>query len=303
MLLQYNQSPDAKAVVIYHANCMDGFAAAWAFKRLAEWRYGGGVEYISANYGDSLNIPNNKKTDLFIVDFSFPRSILAMAAAYANTVTVLDHHKTAAEGLQNWINCPSNMAIYFDMNRSGAGITWDFCKDWNHLYNNAPIDFGNTRSGLVSYVEDRDLWRFKLPDSREVNAYIALADHTFDAYDELYVEITNNYDKVVEIGDALERKHFKIATQIAEHARDFVEPFAPTAKPCVVNCPPQFASDVGNILAQKYDFVDCWWQDKKFVIHHSLRSADKVDVSAIAKYYGGGGHKNAAGYKDEDERI
>jgi hypothetical protein len=41
-----------KACVIYHKDCVDGFASAWAFHTLAEHKYPGGVDYIPMNYGE-----------------------------------------------------------------------------------------------------------------------------------------------------------------------------------------------------------------------------------------------------------
>src|SRR6185312_2660946 len=38
---------------------------------------------------------------------------------------------------------------------------------------------------LIRYVEDRDLWRFALPDSEAVSAAIASYDQTFEEWDRL----------------------------------------------------------------------------------------------------------------------
>ena len=60
----------------------------------------------------------------------------------------------------------------FDMERSGAGLTWDYFYP------------GRPRPWLIDYVEDRDLWRFKIEDAEVVNAYISTIPYTFEAWDE-----------------------------------------------------------------------------------------------------------------------
>src|ERR1700752_2407972 len=89
----------APALVIYHANCIDGFASAWAFHTLQE-KECEKVEYVAMNYGDSLKIENLATLvgwDVYILDFSFPRQMIVDIASYAKSVLILDHHKTARE--------------------------------------------------------------------------------------------------------------------------------------------------------------------------------------------------------------
>jgi len=43
-------------------------------------------------------------------------------------------------------------------------------------------------------------------------------------------------------------------------------------------------------------FGATYYQDSNMQIHFSLRSIGDYDVSKIAKQFGGGGHRNAAGY-------
>jgi hypothetical protein len=63
------------------------------------------------------------------------------------------------------------------------------------------------------------------------------------------------------------------------------------------NVPYMWASDAGHIMAQGHPFAACFWIDGK-EIAFSLRSApDGLDVSEIAKRFGGGGHKHAAAFK------
>lgn len=65
----------------------------------------------------------------------------------------------------------------------------------------------------------------------------------------------------------------------------------------VANLPYTLSSDAGHEMAKGQPFAACYWDTPDGRVF-SLRSApDGQDVSAIAKQYGGGGHRAAAGFK------
>lgn len=283
-----------KAIVIYHANCMDGFASAWAFHKLKEQDYPGGVEYIADSYGKGVQNENAiDGSDVYILDFSYNREELARICKFANNVVLLDHHKTAQATLENWPDKPKNLEIVFDMNRSGAGITWDY-------FSGAPVK-GKTvkRPALINFVEDRDLWKFNLPMSKQVNAVIALAKHKFKAWDELHQEIADGIEYVEQAGIYLSEQHQKICEEIVRDARSCIiqDDEGNKYAGLVANCTGQFASEVGHLLCKKTGtFGATYYTDGSGATKWSLRSEGDYDVSKIARAYGGGGHKNAAGF-------
>ena len=71
------------------------------------------------------------------------------------------------------------------------------------------------------------------------------------------------------------------------------------------NCPPHLTSDVGHELATKSGtFGLCWTLSQEgLVAKCSLRSNGDYDVSAIAKTFGGGGHRNAAGFEVDIQTL
>lgn len=286
-----------KAVVIYHDNCMDGFASAWAFHVLKERDYPDGVEYIPEQYGgENHNRQELIGYDLFIVDFSFDRAEITRLAVFANHVTILDHHKTAKEALENWTDKPENVTIVFDMERSGAGITWDYFFESNY----GPT-YGNTkRPSLIQYVEDRDLWKFKLAQSKEVNAVIAITPKDFKAYGNLNNAMAERIERVQDIGEYLNIQHQQICESIVKDARPIIIQCAPGEEGyhgLACNCTGQFSSEVGNLLVLSgANFGATYFSDKEGKVKWSLRSTGDYDVSKIAKSFGGGGHKNAAGF-------
>lgn len=287
-----------KPLCIYHGNCADGFTAAWVVHR----KFGDEFEFHPGVYGAPP--PDVSGRDVLLVDFSYKRTVLHEMAQNAATILVLDHHKTASEDLawlpapldgpynpramtdwQRECNSPNALHALFDMERSGAQIAWDY------------FNPGEPRPPLVDYVGDRDLWRFSLPLSREVNAFVFAHEYTFKNWDFLHAAIRTAGDiqRVGDMGGAIEMKHHKdIAELLAISTRRMV--IGGHSVP-VANLPYTMASDAAGKLATGEPFGATYF-DKPDGRVFSLRSREGgVDVSEIAKGYGGGGHRNAAGFQ------
>lgn len=259
-----------KTIVIYHAHCLDGFTAAWS----AWKRYGDNdVEYVPASYGD----PPPDVTDCFtvVVDFSYPRDVMLDMKKRASGLSVFDHHKTAKEALDG---LPFAL---FDMDRSGAGITWDA------LHPEKP------RPWLVDFVEDRDIWRWKLSKSKEVNAWIGACRR--DSFADWECLSAMPLDKVIEKGEVVLAYIDRYVSEMVEQAR-VVE--VDGQRVPMVNAPYICISELVGKLAESAPFAVGWFQRSDGLYAYSLRSRgpEGVDVSEIAKKYGGGGHRNSAGF-------
>lgn len=283
-----------KILCIYHGNCADGFGAAWAVRHALGAEQ---IEFHAGIYGDPP--PDVKGRDAVIVDFSYKAPILHEMAARASTLVILDHHKSAAEDLaglpppldgeynpnamlhwQRECNAPASLHALFDMNRSGAGIAWDFFHP------------GQPRPRLIDHIEDRDLWRFLLPHTREIQAAVFSYPYDFTVWDELFAA---DLELLAKQGEAIERKHHKdIAELVGVTKRRMV--IGGCSVP-VANLPYTLTSDAGNLMAAGEPFAACYWDTPEGRVF-SLRSRDDgADVSAIAKSYGGGGHRNASGFR------
>ena len=285
---------NCEAVVFFHKNCMDGFGAAWAFKKLMEEKFTA-VHYIPSQYGDVPNYDlltgKMPESNVYILDFSFPKQILVELSNRARHVFVLDHHKTAEEDLTNWSEDspkPYNLEIRFDMNRSGAGLAWDFF---------APPSL--PRPMMISYIEDRDLWKFKMYESEAYNEYVKSLPFTFQDYDALYHE---GFANCVYLGKALRRANQKIVDSIVAACKREIVIDSHRGLAC--NSFGMFASDVGEKLALECGtFGASYYTSSSGNLHFSLRSRGSFDVSEVAKKFAGGGHKNAAGFVVGSDRL
>lgn len=262
-----------KPLVIYHSNCPDGFGAAW----VAAKHLGSDTELFAAKYGDEPPYELAAGRWAYVVDFSYPRLQLEQLKASALELLVLDHHKTAQAELEGLSYCT------FDMSRSGAGLTWD------HFHPGQP------RPWIVDYVEDRDLWRFKLPHSEEVSLRIRLTPHELAAWDAL---AARSIDEILAEAAGAKMYLDQLVRDALRNA--YVIEDAEGKKAVCVNASYTGISDVLNAALKQ--FSDCqmaigWHLDVDGHIACSLRSTAPFDCSVFAKSFGGGGHAQASGFK------
>lgn len=299
-----------KPLVIYHANCADGFGAAFA----AWIKLGEEAEYLPMAYGDfAFTEADLIGREVYILDFSLPKDRMDKLFAIAKRVVWLDHHKTAFEmwcgkyerGMQ-YDECPSyeyeasgydTRYIELDDNRSGALIAWEYF----HSEKEVPM--------LIKHIDDYDRWQFKLEGTKEFNkALWSYAPWSFEQWEE-FVNDPYGFDILYGEGSAILRAHETNVKAVVDGAtRECILSVGPLLPHMYVgfaaNCPPHLASDVGHQLAkQSGTYGLLWYIDKDNKCKCSLRSNGDYDVSAIAKSFGGGGHKNAAGFEVPVETL
>lgn len=269
--------PDEKqTVVIYHDHCADGAAAAWVANQAFP-----GAAFHPMSYGDEPpHIPDESR--VLILDFSLDRDVmiaLSERLGYEN-VDLLDHHESAAHRLAGLYNC------YFDMNRSGAMIAWDY------------LFSGLQPPSIIEYVQDRDLWRWELPHSREISAWIASwpNDPTFARWDIMADQIERDLGAVATQGQSILRAQDRLVDQASRTA--VLTEIGGHEVPTVNS--PVLASEIGERLLQLHPdapFAAIRVQETAGE-RYSLRSRENGhNVAATAAQFGGGGHAAAAGFR------
>ena len=312
-----------KPLVIYHGDgCTDGFGAAFA----AWLKLGDEAEYLPMEYGKDYSKSENTfeldERNIYVLDFSFPRDVMDLLFSRAKHVVWLDHHKTAFEmwckGVpeKGWIcqrlNCtednPSgNVHIELNNNKSGALIAWEYF----HPITKVPK--------LIQHIDDRDRWQFKLEGSKELHA--ALASYkpwTFEMWEAHLLVGDIRLGALKDEGAAILRAHNQNVQAALKQAKacwikalkpidlpgSFIDGILPGWPGIAANAPSFLASDLGHELANKSGtFGLVWSMAGDGQIHCSLRSNGEYDVSAIAKAFGGGGHRNAAGFSTDIDTL
>ena len=313
-----------KPLVIYHANCTDGFGAAFA----AWLKLGYGAEYLPMEYGKNFLTEYAGSTinrEIYILDFSLPKAVMDWLFGHAKRVVWLDHHKSAFE---MW--CGKSPDLFFTTHKEqdeSKTILLDDCRSgamlaWKYFHPSTEVP------RLIQHIDDQDRWQFKLDGSKELHA--ALASYqpwSFEQWWRLFYDKhglgTNKRADMIQEGTAILRAHNQhvqsalkqarscvIIPAIIDSAASYKAPWAwgnsaefgdfCFAGGLAANAPTFLASDLGHELANKSGtFGLVWSMAGDGQIHCSLRSNGDYDVSAIAKAFGGGGHRNAAGFSTD----
>lgn len=294
-----------KTYVFYHNNCFDGMGAAWVAMKYAvstettshildSW------EFVSMNYDSELPDIEPKST-VYFVDYS--RNDLQDYECLINglncDVILLDHHKSAIDNLEqnhaNYVLPENKFHTVLDVNRSGAGIAWDY------FFPNQPIP------RFLAYIQDRDLWRFELEDSRQINAYISTIPLNFENYSRMFLEFQDDesFSKVRTKGEIVLQVTKNNVETICKKAH-ILE--LDNYQEIVVANSSLYMSEIGEHLLDQhkaYDMAGYYFtrEDGKVQVGLRSRTTSEVDVAEFAEKFGGGGHKNAAGFVLDPETL
>ena len=274
-----------KNLVIYHGGCYDGFTSAWVAHKF----FNGNCTLYPGKYGEPP--PHvDKTTNVYIVDFSYPREVMLDLHAKSHHLVVLDHHKTAMKDCEGLDFC------IFDMDKSGCKLTWEY------FFSDRPAPL------LVEFVEDRDLWRFKLKDTKRFMSYLSSMEMELGVWNAIAEAGPVEMITMLTEGAAIERYVNNLYEKLAKEARlQYFWVGGELATIAAVNAPYQLASGLCNYILSNenqftsekdpLDFVVAYFQTENMGWSYSLRSKGEFDVSEVAKMHGGGGHKNAAGFR------
>ena len=172
-------------------------------------------------------------------------------------------------------------------------MAWDY---WQDEF----FSIGYSKPVLLDHIEDRDLWKFKLPLTESLSTAVFSYEYTFENWDTL---MSNNMAELIVLaseGQSILRKHNKDVAELLAVTESYTN-ISKWRVPCA-NLPYIYASDAGHIMATRPEnatlFAATYYDSPTHRVF-SLRSAKDtgMDVSVIASEYGGGGHRNAAGFK------
>jgi oligoribonuclease NrnB/cAMP/cGMP phosphodiesterase (DHH superfamily) len=289
------QRPSKKNLyLIYHFPCKDGFGAAWAFMKALENKNSilsrqlrqDGVEQVhlipeSHRWEQTKKLLENSRLhqdSVIFLDICPPREMVQRVFEQAGSCKVFDHHKTAQE------DCGDLPYCFFDMERSGAGISWD-------------TFHGGPRIRLINAIEDGDIWRWTHPHSKEYLVVLETLRFDFKIWSEFAHELEVNPEKILEKGIHYDEYRQNVTRMLLGRKIHKIKVGGIVLAAANASI---FQSGLGNILANKPGPAAAIYYTLGRGWNFSLRSNDRgPDVSKLAQQYGGGGHRNAAGFRVE----
>lgn len=264
---------ETRPIILYHGNCPDGFGGAYA----AWKKFGDNADYVPLSRGDTP-LPDVVARDLIFVDFVYDKAQMDAIAKDANSLIALDHHAGVQEVTESF---PGSI---FDNEHSGATIAW------NYFHPGVPVP------RLLMFVEDDDLFRFSLPDTRAVVSYLAVKPYTFEFWDEVRETLDSEQSDAFLAKLHTYAEYFELLAKLAvDHAKlvsfEGYEVYFATTHPFK-----PMKSLVGNLLAAKHGPFSLVVAAHPEGYGVSIRGDGSVDVSEIARKYGGNGHKSSSGF-------
>lgn len=292
------------------------------------------ISYIPMQYGRDLSYGFDKLLDkevVVFIDFCPTTQELLVLVEKGCKVFVFDHHKSQKDKY-TFANIDGSkleqVQYYYDASKAGCGIALEAFIDIKYF--NA--EFYTKLKFVSDYAEDRDLWKFELELSKEINAGLYLMLKTmgiekdpekiYQLLDgklldesELFIQrfkelkLSEDWNKyfgkfsntLTEIGLSKLGYDGDFVNQIfgAAERGKVLKVFIGGIEMFVLNNS-NLVSEVGNKLTE-LDYPSCQYfivaeplKEPELVL--SFRSIDDLpDVSKAAVKLGGGGHRNACG--------
>ncbi len=269
-----------RPLCIYHKNCLDGKAAAAVVLRRVP-----ACELLPMQYREQPPVVEGR--EVFMVDFGMPIEAMRALKAQATILTWIDHHASSL---------PIHARLgwgHLDVTTCGAVLAWRV------LFPGKPMP------PILPFIEDKDLWRWALPDSRAVSAGLARSfaglkvEGILEADPAAMAELGRD-----DLAKQAERVRAVVQTGIAVENAYGLPGVRMLAVP--VN---HDQNEISELACQStadgglgYDLAVMFYRKKDGLWVHSLRSA-KVDCAALAERFGGGGHPNSACYLSEQPVV
>lgn len=270
-------------VVAYHANCTDGLAAAAVVLTALDHTHCG--KFVPVQYGQPLPeaITKGGENILFVDWCPEPEQIPGIRQAWKDWF-VIDHHLS-----RDWIANEFPQNSLFDTTACGAVLAWE----WFNRGQSLPCP------EMLAYVQDRDLWEWKLPDSRAVSAALAEEDRDVDRYARILASF--NAAEFISKGEILLDSRTRAARSLASKAfsvgSDYGDGFY------CVNATENVSEVCEQMLAMfpEIEVACAFFAIGPHEIQLSFRSRSHapshINALGMAKYFEGGGHLHAAGAK------
>lgn len=270
-------------VVIYHANCNDGFGAAYA----AWKKFGDQASYLPRHIKDRNQLPDGLAgKEIYILDYNYPASLMVKLRERNHKAIIIDHHASEQADI---LSLEGNV---YDDKHSGAVLAWQY------FHPTEPVP------RLLLYIEDHDLWRCELPHNREFGAALSQYERDFETWDRLNHNLDDrvHFNKFISQGEVIARFEDKLVERILDfRERALFEDY----EIYVLNAERIYRSILGNRLARLNEKegrspLAIIYYRYGGSVHCSLRGRGEVNTHEIAGRYGGGGHKHAASFDVPD---
>ena len=324
-----NTKEEKPLLVMAHARCFDGAAAAWVF-----WRRFPDAEIHFVQYGDPVPVDVTDRV-VVVVDFCFDLDTTIELIQKARSYTMLDHHPLArkvVQGVTDWVHkvaFPISASMKADdgnecsfecdgvpgkwgtfhvqwiEDQSGAMQAWNFC--YTESGKGSTFGANGLRMlppDLIVYHDDYDRWERKNPKTDAYIAGLGKYPLSLDTFKKLFPNGRNpnlGADALVEEGAPFVEYRNGLINSIIKETKHYLKVRGPDGNIYTVpvaNAPKQLISYVSDALNHETPnppFSLVYYDTKKGRVYRFGSSKTAMDVTPIAEFWGGGGHAHASG--------
>ena len=316
-----------RAVVYYHQNCMDGSCSAALMAHLLKENKVNNVTFVPVNYNGEFPMDTVDEFALcFMVDFSVPVEVLEQIEEKSNGLLIIDHHKSAVEAILSYQETatPKFGYILGGVNHSGASLVYEIFYSQLRLATK-----NNAIEKIVTHCRNHDTWRHNgiITDPSygfTTAIYGMCEDPDKNIASENMRNVLVGFFEPEETEDYSSKflmqieGYSNIGLQMLKFKDLEAKAYVASGKHCIlqqgeriynffaVKAPYRAASMVGTTGYMEHPHTNfvAIYEDKPdsedYVISLRTRKGG-VDVSEVAKFYEGGGHASAAGFKIKKE--
>lgn len=288
----------------YHVDLDGKCSAFWVY--LKEMKLNGNTpdkeSFYKINYGMPFPFDEIKKDErIYIVDYSISPEEMDKLREITKNIIWIDHHITA---IQKYKGYPHEIAGLRYSGVAGCELSYVYLfhmvsiTDKITQVSNFKMDMLNTCPIFCKLIGDRDVWTWKYGNDTKFFC-LGMDGCENEPYDEIWMNLFNfnklTYD-IIKDGSIMQR--YK-----ESYAKDYVtskafETSFEGYNVLAMNVAIAGSDWFDSINKSQYDILMVFSTGTGRYWSYSLYS-DTVDVSEIAKKYGGGGHKGAAGFSSK----
>lgn len=253
-------------------------------------------DYFEVDYVMNLTqlIKNiNEYEQVWFVDYSFKENTLYILEELINKnceVIWIDHHTSSINLCKNHNELNNIKGIRKD-DISGAGLTYMYC--YNILYEDLPY--------YIKLVNDYDCWQYKY-EPNTTYFKLGIEIENFDALDIIWTNLRYGHNTEYEMNNII--NNGEIIKQYIDKDNDYYrEHFSYESEILGNKCLVVNKKTNSWVFGEKYNqypLVIVFVFDGKKYTYSIFSSNKNIDCSKIAEYYGGGGHKGAAGFSSDE---
>lgn len=287
-----------KRVGIYHSQDLDGYCSGAIMKL----KYPD-ITLIGWNYGEPFPFEQIEGAEVIMADVSLPMDQMIQAATKSKSFLWVDHHASAIKAFYSYFETypfwlPNNFKAFIDSTYAACELTW------RRLFPDTDMPYAVELLGMYDSWRQSDtpMWNDRILPFQYGMRAICASPETFPT--QLFLDVALISRRIKAIINSGHSILSYIEKQNAKSCKNAFEAKFEGLHAICLNTQDRNSTTFDSIWDEsKYDIMLPFSYDGEVVKVSLYTTKDNVDCSELAKKYGGGGHKKAAGFMHKNITI